>query len=325
MNPSTSTIKTTSYLSLLAVLVLLVVFFGVATDHFFSLGTFRTIANQLPALVVVSVGMTFVLAIAGIDLSVGSVLALSGAVLGVLLVDGGLPLWLCLLGALATGMACGFSAGYVAIRWAVPSFIVTLGLLEAARGGTYLVTGSQTKYIGSAVTGLGEPIGGVGLSPAFLIAVLVTAGGQLALTRTLFGRYVLAIGGNREAARLAGVDIRRIQIAVFALAGLLSGLGGVFQTAYLGSADPNAGIGMELAAIAAVVIGGTSLMGGRASVMNSFFGVVIIAVLQTGLAQLGTSDPTKRVITGAVIVVAVILDMYRQRRPVRRGQSGSAS
>ena len=305
--------KSTSYLSLLAVLLVLAGIFGLATDHFFTIRTFRTIANQLPALIVVSVGMTFVLAIAGIDLSVGSVLALSSAVLGALMVDLGMPLWISVGAALATGFFCGLLSGIISFQWSIPSFIVTLGMLEMARGGAYLVTGSQTKYIGAGVSGIGSPIDFLGLSPPFVLALLVTVASHLALTRTVFGRYVLAIGGNTEATRLAGVHVKRIQIAVFILAGVLSGLGGIFQAAYLGSADPNAGLGMELSAIAAVVIGGTSLMGGRASVINSFIGVLIIAVLQTGLAQLGTSDPVKKLITGGVIILAVLIDMYRQR------------
>jgi ribose transport system permease protein len=262
--------------------------------------------------------MTFVLAIAGIDLSVGSVLALASAVLGVLLVDSGWSLWLAVPFSLAVGVLAGLLNGGISVRWGIPSFIVTLGMLEVARGGAYLVTGSQTKYIGSAITTLGAPIAGTGLSPAFFVAVLVVIVGQILLTRTVFGRYVIAIGTNEQAVRLSGIDPRPVQIGVFALAGLLSGLGGVFQTAYLESADPNAGIGMELAVIAAVVIGGTSLMGGRASVVHSFIGVLIIAVLQTGLAQIGTSEPTKRVITGAVIVIAVIADAYRHKLAGRR-------
>ena len=124
---------------------------------------------------------------------------------------------------------------------------------------------------------------------------------------------MIAIGTNEQAVRLSGIDPRPTKIAVFAIAGLLSGLGGLFQASRLSSADPNAGVGLELAAIAAVVIGGTSLMGGRGSVINSFFGVLIIALLQTGLSQIGASEPKKRVITGAVIVVAVIADVYRHR------------
>lgn len=307
--------KITGPIGLIVILVILVAAFGLLSDHFFSARTLRTIANQLPALVVVSVGMTFVLAIAGIDLSVGSVLALGGAVLGMLMVSGGQPVWIGVLAALSAGLLCGSFVGFVTVHWSIPSFIVSLGLLEVARGLTYLITSSQTVYIGQGVAIIGDPLSWLGLSPAFIIAVLVTIGGHVLLTRTVFGRYVLAVGGNREAARLSGVNVRKVRIWVFAFAGLLSGLGGIFQTGYLGSADPNAGAGMELAAIAAVVIGGTSLMGGRASVINSFLGVLIIAVLQSGLAQIGTSDPAKRVITGAVIVIAVILDVYRQKKP----------
>lgn len=154
---------------------------------------------------------------------------------------------------------------------------------------------------------------GLGLSPAFLVALLLVGVGQVVLSRTVFGRYMVAIGTNEEAVRLSGIDPRPIKVAVFVIAGCLAGLGGVFHVAHLGTADPNAGIALELSAIAAVVIGGTSLMGGRGSVINSFFGVLIIAVLQTGLAQIGASEPTKRIVTGMVIIAAVIADVYRNR------------
>lgn len=306
------------FAGLLIVLVVLVGFFSLLSDHFLTPLTFRTLANQLPPLVAVSVGMTLVLVGAGIDLSVGSVLAFSGAVLGVVMVDLGAPLAVAAVACLGVGLLCGLVNGLVVVRWAVPPFIVTLGMLEMARGGAYLVTRSQTKYIGGEVGGLAAPLPGIGVSPAFVMAVAVVVAGQLLLSRTLFGRHLVAVGTNLEAVRLAGIDPRRVQVTVFALAGLFSGLGGLFHIAHLESADPNAGLGMELSAIAAVVIGGTSLMGGHGSVVNSFFGVLIIAVLQTGLAQVGASEPTKRVVTGAVIVVAVVADAYRHRFAGRR-------
>ncbi len=309
------------YLGMLAVLALLVTFFSSLSDHFFTAVTFSTLANQIPALTVISVGMTFVLVIAGIDLSVGSVLALSGATIGVVMMYWGLPLWVAASAAMGVGLAAGCLNGAVTVRWGVPSFIVTLGMLEIARGAAYLVTGSRTVYIGGAVEAVGAPIEGIGLSPAFFVALMVVGAGQLVLSRSVFGRYCIAIGTNREAVRLSGIDPRPIELAVFALAGLLSGLGGLFYVGHLGSADPNAGGGLELAAIAAVVVGGTSLMGGRGSVVNSFFGVLIIAVLQLGLAQIGATEPVKRVVTGAVIVAAVILDVYRHRLSRRRETS----
>ena len=298
---------------MLGVLALLVALFSVLGEHFFSRTTFTTLANQVPALTVIAVGMTFVLVIAGIDLSVGSVLAFSGSVLGLAMAEWGWGLAPAVLLCLGLGLAAGLTNGFVTVRWAVPSFIVTLGMLEVARGGAYLVTESRALYVGSGVEGLGAPLPGVGLSPAFFLSLLVVVVGQVVLSRTVFGRYAVAIGTNEEAVRLSGIDPRPTKVAVFALAGLLAGLGGVFHVAYLETSDPNAGIGLELSAIAAVVIGGTSLMGGRGSVVNSFFGVLIIAVLQAGLAQLGATEPTKRVVTGAVIVLAVIADVYRHR------------
>ncbi|MFG8628548.1 ABC transporter permease, partial [Pseudomonas paraeruginosa] len=152
-----------------------------------------------------------------------------------------------------------------------------------------------------------------------VIALLVMFAAQAALTRTVFGRYLIGIGTNEEAVRLAGVNPKPYKIAVFALMGLLAGLAALFQISRLEAADPNAGVGLELQVIAAVVIGGTSLMGGRGSVVSTFFGVLIISVLAAGLAQIGASEPTKRIITGAVIVVAVVLDTYRSHRARRKG------
>ena len=158
----------------------------------------------------------------------------------------------------------------------------------------------------------------IGLSPAFLGACLTVLAGQFLLTRTVFGRYCIAIGTNAEAVRLSGIRAAPYSIAVFAISGLMCSLAGWAQTARLSTADPNAAVGIELSAIAACVIGGTSLMGGRGSVISSFIGVLIIKVLQTGLAQLGVSDANKQIITGSVIIVAVLLDAIRSRWNARR-------
>jgi ribose transport system permease protein len=299
------------YAALLAVWVGLVLLFGMLSEHFLTARTFSTLANRIPTLAVIAAGMTLVLIIGGIDLSVGSVLGLCGAVLGVAMATWEWPFWAAALLAMGVGATAGTFNGTVSVMLGIPSFIVTLGMLEIARGLAYLTTNSQTKYIGSAVEGIAKPIGALGVSPAFLIAVIVIVLGQIVLLRTVFGRYLIGIGTNEQAVRLAGINPRFPKIAVFALTGLLTGLGAVFYTSRLGSSDPNAGVGLELSAIAAVVIGGTSLMGGRGSVVNSFFGVLIIATLEAGLAQVGATEPTKRVITGVVIIVAVVLDAWR--------------
>lgn len=300
------------YAGLLGALLLLIIAFSLKTNHFLSLTTLRTISNQIPDAVLLAVGMTFVMIAGGIDLSVGSVMALSGAVLGVCLAKWNLSLLTALLLCLMTGLICGLANGWISVQWKLPSFIVTLGMLEIARGAAYLTTNSQTMYIGAAVERISS-ISFAGLSLPFAIAILAVVAAQFALIRMVWGRYLMAVGANEEAVRYAGINPRPIKIAVFALSGLLAAGAAVLQCARLSSADPNAGTGAELQAIAACVIGGTSLSGGRGSVVSAFFGVLLIAVLSAGLAQVGAQEPTRRFITGCVIIAAVILDVYRAR------------
>ncbi|MBN1764051.1 MAG: ABC transporter permease [Sedimentisphaerales bacterium] len=305
------------YIGMLVALTALLAIFGLSTKNFFTFTTFRTIANQIPAITIMAVGMTFVLIIAGIDLSVGSVLALSGAVLGVCIVNFKLPLPLAIIACMGVGLICGLINGFIVIKWKLPSFIVTLGMLEVARGAAYSVTGSRTMYIGPAVEVITETAA-LGLSLPFIIAVVIVIAGQFILARTVFGRYIIAIGTNEEAVRLSGIEPGPLKLWVFIICGVLASVAAVMHTARLSSANPNEGLGMELQAIAAVVIGGTSLMGGRGSVVSTFFGALIIAVLGAGLAQMGAQEPTKRIITGCVIVAAVILDTYRHRLSSRK-------
>lgn len=300
------------YLGLVVALGLLILVFSLSTRHFFSPDTFRTIANQIPAILLIATGMTFVLIVAEIDLSVGSVLGLCGAVVGVALTQWHWPLWAALLAGVGAGGLCGAFNGWVSVQWRLPSFIVTLGMMEMARGGAHAVTKSQTQYIGSAIEGIaGSAL--LGFSLPFLVAMLVVAGAQVILSRAVFGRHLLAVGANPEAARLSGIEPRQVKLIVFVVTGLLVALAAIIDTSRFQSANPNAGTGFELQAIAAAVIGGTSLMGGRGSVVRTFFGVLIIAVLNTGLAAVGAKDEMKRLVTGAVIVAAVIVDHYRHR------------
>jgi ribose transport system permease protein len=298
---------------LLGALALMVGFFSWQSEYFFSADTFITIANDIPAVAVTAVGMTFVLIIAGIDLSVGSTMALAAAVAGIAMMQWHWPLAAATGLAMATGLVVGAVNGAVTVAWRLPSFIVTLGMLEVARGAAYIATDSRTQYVGEPIAWLGKPVL-AGLSPAFFIALVIVVVAQVVLSRTVFGRAMVGIGTNEEAMRLAGVDPRPVRIAVFAIAGLLAGLGGIILASRLEAADPNAGSGAELVVIASVVIGGTSLMGGRGSVASTFFGVLVISVLEAGLAQIGASEPTKRIITGVVIVIAVVLDTLRERR-----------
>ncbi|WP_407182029.1 ABC transporter permease [Citrobacter europaeus] len=309
-NTQTSWTGLSSYIGLLGALLAMIVLFSCLSTHFLSMNTFSTIANQIPDLIVMSVGMTFILIIAGIDLSVGSLLALAAAVVSVTYLNFQWSPWLAALSGIALATLVGALTGLITVAWRIPAFIVSLGVLEMARGAAYQLTDSRTAYIGSIYDYLADPIF-FGVSPSFIIAIVVIIVGHLVLTRTVFGRHLIGIGTNEEAVRLSGINPGPYKIAVFALMGGLSGLASLFQVARLEAADPNSGVGMELQVIAAVVIGGTSLMGGRGSIICTFLGTLIISVLAAGLAQVGASEPTKRFITGAVIIVAVVLDTYR--------------
>lgn len=305
------------YAAMVIVLILLVVAFGLRSPRFLSMETFQSIAYQIPALVLAAVGMTYVLIIGGIDLSVGSVLALCAVVIGVLMVspdDGGygLPAWVAISACVGVGLVCGLINGALTVAWRLPSFIVTLGMLEFARGAAYQVSDSETKYIGSAISGI-DSVRIAGIPLPFLIAVAVVIMGQWVLSRTVFGRYMIAIGTNEEAVRLSGIRTWPVKLAVFGICGLLVSLAAVMDVSHIESPPPNMRTGFELEVIAAVVIGGTSLMGGRGSVIRSFLGALIISVLGAGLSVIDPDEPMKRMVTGAVIVAAAILDYYRQR------------
>ena len=301
------------YLILLAVLAAMIVLFGGLRDSFFSAATLGSVANRIPALALVATGMTLVMITGGIDLSVGSVLGFCGAVVGVMMADWHWGLALALLASVTLGALVGGATGAVSVKLRLPSFIVSLGMLEIARGLAFLTTNSQTKYIGSSIEALGAPVAGLVISPAFLISAAFVVVGQVLLSHTAVGRHWIAIGANSEAALISGVPVDRPRILAHGMLGALTGLAAVFNCSRLGSADPNAGVGFELSAIAAVVVGGTSLMGGRGSVVKSFFGVLIIATLEAGLVQIGASEPMKRVITGAVIIAAVLADTWRRK------------
>lgn len=301
------------YGGMLAVLVLLIAFFGSTTDHFLTLTNFQTISSQIPTAIILAVGMTFILILGEIDLSVGSVLALCSAVFSITLLNYQWPIGFALIACILTGTTIGLLNGFLITRWSVPSFIVTLAMLEIARGLTYWVTDSRTQYVGPLVEGIREA-SFLGLPVTFLVALAIAAVGQAVLSQTVLGRYALVVGQQEEVAHYSGINTKSVKLAIFGIGGALVGVASVIHTARLSASDPNSGIGLELEAIAAVVIGGTSLSGGRGSVIRSLFGVLVIATLGSGLVQAGAQEHTKRVVTGLVIVGAVILDKYRTAR-----------
>jgi ribose transport system permease protein len=282
------------------------------TPHFLTVANLLNIAQQTSINAIVAVGMTYVIVSGGIDLSVGSIVALSGVVLGAALQNGqALPVALVL--ALATGVACGLLNGGLISLGGLPPFIVTLGTMSIARGAALVFTE------GRPVSGF-EPgfralaTGDVGGVPAPIVAtVVVYLVAHAVLTRTTFGRYVYAIGGNEEATRLSGVAVRFHTTMIYAVSGLVSAVAAVILTARLNSAQPVAGMMYELDAIAATVIGGTSLMGGEGTLAGTLVGALIMGVLRNGLNLLGVSSFLQQIVIGAVIIGAVLIDTVLKR------------
>ncbi len=307
----------------LIALLLLILGFGVLAPGFLSADNFWTVMRQISVNVCLSVGMTLVILTGGIDLSVGSILGLSGAIMAGLLKHGtelqvldlyigyGVPAAIAI--GLLLGAALGLFNGLMVTRFRVPPFIATLAMLTIARGLTKLYTG------GEAITGLDEAFvrtgSGrlLGIPNQFWIAACVVLLAMVVLRKSRFGRYVYAVGGNEEAAKLSGLNVNRVKQTVYVVAGTLSAVGGLIVTSRLNSATPIAGEGLELDSIAAVVIGGTSLSGGRGSVPGTVLGALIIGVLNSGLVILGVDPFWQTVIKGLVILLAVIIDRLHDR------------
>lgn len=298
-------------------LAALVAFFAALTDTFLTAGNLTNILTQVTINLVLGVGLTFVILIGGIDLSVGSVLALAAVMAGKAITLPGLDppaaIALATVAATLAGVICGVLNGVLSAWWGLPSFIITLGMLNVARGAALQVTNAETLYsFPPAFNAFGSAaIGGVPL--IFLAALALVLVAWIVLTRTVFGRLIYAIGSNEEAVRLAGHPVFALKVAAFTISGLAAGIAGIIYMARLNIASPIAGIGFELNAIAAVIIGGTSLSGGRGSVIGTLIGAFIIGVLANGLILLGLSDFMRQMITGVVIIVAVVLDHYRAR------------
>lgn len=302
----------------LIALILLCVIISLLSDKFLTVTNGWNVMRQISVNVCISVGMTLVILTGGIDLSVGSVLALSGAIAAGLLKEGievpsaNLYIGFTILGitivGLLIGSMIGWFNGFVVTKFKVPPFVATLAVLTIARGLTMLWTkgfpisslGESFTWIGTGwLLGIPVPVWISGI--IVLIAIILTG-------KTKFGRYIYAIGGNESAATLSGINVRKVKIAVYSIAGGLAAAGGLLVTARLDAAQPNAGLGYELDSIAAVVIGGTSLSGGKGSVMGTVLGAVIIGILNNGLVLLNVSPFWQQVVKGCVILMAVIID-----------------
>jgi len=306
--------KAIRQLSVLGFLLLLVLVFTVLADGFLTFSNVRNIALQTSMIAIVAIGMSFVIFTAGIDLSVGSVMALSGALAAGVAVNFGLDTYLSIGVGLIIGVVIGAINGLLIVKGGIPPFVATLSMLAVARGLTLVYTEGRPIaglderfiYFGS------EQLLGIPVPVIIMIVIAVIA--HLVTRYTPFGLHVYSTGGNEETTRLAGISPDRIKMAVYMISGFLAALGGILLTARLWSAQPNAALGWELDAIAAPVLGGTSLFGGVGSIGGTVIGAFIIGVLSNGLNLMGVPSYHQQVIKGLVFILAVTVDLLINRR-----------
>lgn len=296
----------------LVFLLLLLVALSVSTSGFATTNNLLNIARQHSIIIVLAVGQTVVMIGGGIDLSVGSVLALSGVVTGAA-TGSGLPFGAALILGVLTGCGCGVVNGVVTAKARVPAFIATLGMMGMAKGLALIISGGTSISLPASVTSWTDSHSALLVATFIATMVAVAAGGHFILSKTCLGRRNYAIGGNREAARLSGIDIDGHTITIFTINGLIAGLAGMMMLAYIQLADPTAGEGYELDSIAAAVIGGTSLFGGRGNIGGTVVGALVLAVLRNGCNLRDISEHWQRFVVGLMTIAAVFYDRLRRR------------
>lgn len=308
----------------LVILLVLGIPLSIATPHFLTPDNLSNIARQSAITAILAVGQTLVIIAAGIDLSVAAVMALAGCVGAVAMTYWGMEMWLGVLLALATGTLVGFINGVIITKGRIPDFIATLGMMSTARGVGLLLTGglpvpshiSATvlkSYLPPEIVWLGSSDVG-GIPVLALLALVMGVIGWAILNYTALGRAAFAIGGNREAARVSGINVDRNKIAIYAIMGFMGGVAGVLMTGRLNSANALMGDGLELQSIASVVIGGSNLYGGEGGIIGTLIGALIMGMIGNGLDLLNVEAFWQRVMIGLVIVAVVVFDQWRRRR-----------
>ncbi|SHE91399.1 ABC transporter permease [Clostridium fallax] len=296
-------------------LLVMCIFFSFATPYFLDFDNIITIALQTSVIGIMAIGVTFVIVTSGIDLSLGAIIALSGVSAGIF-INNGINLVLSIILALLVGMIFGAINGFLIGKLKLPPFIATLGSMMLARGITLVLTDAKPVYFDIAPAfkniSQGKLFGTIPYPVIYLIVISVIS--AFILKKTLIGRYTYAIGSNEEAARLSGVNIFKTKMFVYMYCGLLCAVSGIIMAARINSGQPTAGQGYELDAIAAVVIGGTSLSGGEGSVVGTFLGAFIMGVLKNGLNLMNVSQNWQMVAMGIVVIGAVYLDKLRKAK-----------
>lgn len=295
-------------------LIVLCAILSLMSDRFLDINNLENILLQSAIMGVVAVGMNYVIITAGIDLSVGSVLGLSSVVIAGL-ASSGVPIIIVLLAGIIVGVIAGGLNGFFITKFNMTPFIVTLGVMAAARSIALVYTDAKTISIyDNAFFKVLRTDSLLGIPIMIIIPIIVFLIGHYILHYTIFGRHVYAVGNNKKAAELSGINVKRIELTVYAISGFLAGVAGILMTARLGSGTPLAGSNLELMAIAAVVIGGSSLMGGRGTIFGTMVGVLLINVINTGMNLMNISSHYQGLIMGGVIILAAFIDSYGNKK-----------
>lgn len=324
--PKTSLLRSDAFQRFMAfgALILLFIIFSVLSPYFLTGSNISGILIATAVNGILAMGVTFVIITSGIDLSIGTVMTLTTVMMGKVITDWGMPIPIGLLGGLATGALAGFINGFLVSKAKLPPFIATLGMLNVAKGLSLVISNVKPIYFDQNPTfnkiAMGSLFNLSGIVPGLVInnAVLILFGAaivaSLILSKTVLGRYTFALGSNEEAARLSGVNVDRWKIAVYMMTGLFSALAGIIMASRINSAQPALGQGYELDAIAAAVIGGTSLSGGEGTILGTIIGAFLISTLSNGLKILSVPPEWQIAVTGAIVVLAVYLDTVRRRK-----------
>jgi len=306
-----------------ASLILLVVFFSLSSANFFKFDNIIGILLATAVTGVLALGSTFVIITGGIDLAVGTVMTFCSVIAGVIITFGGMPIPYGILGAVGAGALCGAVSGFAVAYLKIPPFIATLAVMMITKGLSLVISGTKPIYFVDTPafakiameSSIAKLIPGLAIPNAVFIYFGMAILASLLLTKTIVGRYNFALGSNEEAARLSGINVRAWKLAIYTITGVFSGVAGIIMASRLNSAQPALGQGYELEAIAAVVIGGTSLFGGEGGVIGTLVGIMLIGVLNNGLVILGVSSYLQPVVIGAIIVLSVFIDrLVKQRR-----------